>query len=45
MDVAGMQAVWAKMPLAEAAVQVFQHVGNESRLQAIFADHRGRCYD
>src|SRR4029079_18961547 len=45
MDAAGMQAVWEKMPLAEAVVQVFQHVGNESRLHAIFARHRGRCYD
>ena len=36
MDAAGMQALWAKMPLAEAVVQVFQFVGNESRLQAIF---------
>ncbi len=45
MDAAGMQAVWAKMPLAEAVVQVFQYVGSESRLQAIFEKHRGRCYD
>jgi len=45
MDAAGMQAVWAKMPLAESVVQVFQFVGSESRLQAIFEEHRGRCYD
>lgn len=45
MDAAGMQAVWAKMPLAEAVVQVFQFVGSEARLQAIFEEHRGRCYD
>lgn len=45
MDAAGMQAVWAKMPLAEAVVQVFQFVGNETRLQAIFEKHRGRCYE
>jgi hypothetical protein len=45
MDAAGMQAVWATMPLAEAVVQVFQFVGNETRLQAIFEEHRGRCYD
>src|SRR5437762_1871985 len=45
MDAAGMQALWAKMPLAEAVVQVFQFVGNESRLQAIFEGSRGRCYD
>ena len=45
MDAAGMQAVWARMPLAEAVVQVFRFVGTESRLQAIFGKHRGRCYD
>lgn len=45
MDAAGMQAVWAKMPLAEAVVQVFQFVGNRTRLQAIFEKHRGRCYE
>lgn len=45
MDAAGMQAVWARMPLAEAVVQVLQVVGSEARLQAIFEEHRGRCYD
>src|SRR5439155_10576670 len=45
MDAAGMQALWAKMPLAEAVLQVFQFVGNGARLQAIFDRHRGRCYD
>jgi hypothetical protein len=45
MDAAGMQAVWARMPLAEAVVQVFQFVGSQTRLQAIFEEHRGRCYD
>jgi hypothetical protein len=45
MDAAGMQAVWGKMPLAEAVVQVLQFVGTEARLQAIFEKHRGRCYD
>ena len=45
MDTAGIQAIWAKMPLAEAVVKVFQFVGNEARLQAIFNEHRGRCYD
>lgn len=45
MDAAGMQALWAKMPLAEAVVQVFQFVGSAARLQAIFDGHRGRCYD
>jgi hypothetical protein len=44
MDAARMQAVWA-MPLAEAVVEVFQFVGNEARLQTIFDEHRGRCYD
>jgi hypothetical protein len=45
MDAAGMQALWATMPLAEAVVQVFQYVGDDARLQAIFDKERGRCYD
>lgn len=45
MNDAGMQALWAKMPLAEAVVQVFRVVGSAARLQAIFDGHRGRCYD
>ncbi len=45
MDLAGMQELWASMPLAEAVVQVFQYVGNDARLQAIFDENRGRCYD
>jgi hypothetical protein len=48
MDAAGtavVQAVWATMPLAEAVVQVFQVVGSQTRLQALFEKHRGRCYD
>src|SRR6187401_3396860 len=45
MDAAGMQALWAKMPLAEAVLRVFQVVGSAARLQAIFDGHRGRCYD
>jgi hypothetical protein len=45
MDAAGMQTLWAKMPLAEAVVQVFRYVGDDTRLQAIFDKERGRCYD
>lgn len=45
MDLAGMQTLWAKMPLAEAVVQVFRYVGDDRRLQAIFDRERGRCYD
>jgi hypothetical protein len=45
MDLAGMQELWASMPLAEAVAQVFQYVGNDARLQAIFDENRGRCYD
>jgi hypothetical protein len=45
MGAARMRALWAKMPLAEAVVQVLQYVGNEARLQSIFEAHRGRCYD
>jgi hypothetical protein len=45
MDAAGMQELWAKMPLAEAVVQVFRYIGDDARLQAIFDKERGRCYD
>ncbi len=45
MDSAGMQTLWGKMPLAEAVVQVFRYVGDDTRLQAIFERERGRCYD
>jgi hypothetical protein len=45
MDAAGMQALWAKIPLAEAVVQVFRFVADDARLQAIFEKERGRCYD
>jgi hypothetical protein len=33
------------MPLAEAVVQAFGMVGNQARLQSIFEQNRGRCYD
>jgi Transposase DDE domain len=42
---AGMQALWATMPLAEAVVQVLGYVGDAARLQALFDRQRGRCYD
>jgi Transposase DDE domain len=45
MDTAGTLAVAVALPLAEAVVQVFNFVGNEARLQEIFDQHRGRCYD
>jgi hypothetical protein len=45
MNLAGMQELWASLPLAEAVVQVFQFVGSGERLQAIFDENRGRCYD
>jgi Transposase DDE domain len=45
MDLAGMRELWASMPMAEAVLQVFQFVGNDARLQAIFDKNRGRCYD
>jgi DDE family transposase len=44
MDPAGMQALWAKMPLADAVLQVFRYLGDDTRLQALFDQHRGRCY-
>jgi Transposase DDE domain len=45
MDPAGMQALWAKLPLAEAVLQVFRYIGEDRRLQALFERQRGRCYD
>jgi Transposase DDE domain len=45
MDLAGMQKLWAGIPLAEAVVQVFHYIGDDARLQAIFDENRGRCYD
>jgi Transposase DDE domain len=45
MDRAGMQELLTSMPLAEAVVQVFQYIGDDARLQAIFDENRGRCYD
>jgi hypothetical protein len=45
VDIAGMQAVWAKMPLAEAVVQMLRFIGDDARLQALFDRWRGRCYD
>jgi hypothetical protein len=45
MDSAGMQEVWAAMPLAEAVLQVLQFVGDDERLQLIFDQGRGRCYE
>jgi hypothetical protein len=45
MGSARMQSLWAKMPLAEAVLQVFRYVGDDARLQTIFDRERGRCYD
>ena len=45
MDLAGMQELWAKLPLAEAVVQVFRYIGDDARLQRLFDENRGRCYD
>jgi Transposase DDE domain len=45
MDTGAMQALWATMPLAEAVVQVFRYVADDTRLQAIFQAQRGRCYE
>jgi hypothetical protein len=40
-----MQELWASMPLAEAVIQVFRYIGDDARLQAIFDENRGRCYE
>lgn len=45
MDRDAIEALRAKMPLAEAALQVLRYVGDDARLQAIFDKDRGRCYD
>ena len=41
MDSAGMRDICAKLPLAEAALEVFRFVGDETRLQSIFDKYRG----
>ena len=45
MDSAGMRGICAKLPLAEAALEVFRFVGDEARLQAIFDKYRGNTYE
>jgi hypothetical protein len=35
----------ARMPLAEAALDVFAHLLDERFLSQVFEDHRGRCYE
>jgi hypothetical protein len=45
MDREPIMAVWAKMPLAEATLQILRFVGDDARLQAIFDKERGNCYD
>jgi DDE family transposase len=45
MDAAGMQEIWATLPLAEGVLQLLRYVGDDERLQALFDAHRGRCYD
>ncbi len=36
MGAAGVQALWATMPLAEAVLQVLGYVGDAARPQALF---------
>lgn len=45
MNSAGIEVLWARMPLAEAVLQVLQYVGDDERLQSIFDKGRSRCYD
>jgi hypothetical protein len=45
IDTAGMQEMWATMPLAKAVAEVLRYVGDDARLQAMFDKERGRCYD
>ena len=45
MDRDAIEALWAKLPLGDAVLQVFRYVGDDARLQAVFDKERGRCYD
>lgn len=45
MDLAGMPAFWAAMPLAQAVLEVMRYVADDERLQSIFNEGRGQCYD
>jgi hypothetical protein len=37
--------VWARMPLAEAALSIWRFVFNEERLSHLWDQHRGNCYE
>lgn len=45
MEIVDRQAVWSKIRLADAVLQIWRHVCDPARLQAIFVEHRGRCYE
>jgi hypothetical protein len=37
--------LWARMPLAEATLAVWRFVFDEQRLEHLWQEHRGRCYE
>ncbi len=37
--------VLARMPLAEAVLLLWRSVTNEQRMQSLWNDYRGRCYE
>lgn len=39
------EAMLAKLPLAEAVLTTWRFIADEERLQAIFNQYRGRCYE
>jgi len=45
MDLAGMPAYWAAMPLAQAVLEMLRYIADDGRLQSIFNEGRGRCYE
>lgn len=39
------RAMLERVPLAEGVLWLWRHVLDESFLQGVWGDHRGRCYD
>ena len=39
------KAVLARMPLAESVLLLWRWVTSEDRMQSLWNDHRGRCYE
>lgn len=45
MEVANVVDVWARMPLATAALSIWRFVFDEQRLDSLWDQYRGRCYE